>query len=88
MVYEVCRDECYYAWKGSKVYLDGKEIHHPVEITRADLVIRLATYNYLFHPFPDMVGVQVYFLLQRFADEYLDFFTIAFVGIRKINIYS
>lgn len=27
VVYEVCRDECFYAWKGSKAYLDGKEIH-------------------------------------------------------------
>lgn len=26
VVYEVCRDECFYAWKGSKAYLDGKEI--------------------------------------------------------------
>lgn len=27
VVYEVCRDECFYAWKGSKAYLDGEEIH-------------------------------------------------------------
>ncbi len=27
VVYEVCRDECFYAWKGSKAYLDGREIH-------------------------------------------------------------
>ena len=26
VVYEVCRNECFYAWKGSKAYLDGKEI--------------------------------------------------------------
>ena len=26
IVYEVCRNECFYAWKGSKAYLDGKEI--------------------------------------------------------------
>lgn len=26
VVYEVCRKECYYAWKGSKAYLDGQEI--------------------------------------------------------------
>ena len=24
VVYEVCRNECFYAWKGSKAYLDGK----------------------------------------------------------------
>lgn len=27
VVYEVCRDECFYAWKGSKAWLDGQEIH-------------------------------------------------------------
>lgn len=27
VVYEVCRNECFYAWKGSKAYLNGKEIH-------------------------------------------------------------
>lgn len=26
VVYEVCRDECFYAWKGSKAYLNGREI--------------------------------------------------------------
>ena len=27
VVYEVCRDECYWAWKGSPAYLNGAEIH-------------------------------------------------------------
>ncbi|KAA6321921.1 Inositol-1-monophosphatase [termite gut metagenome] len=27
VVYEVCRDECYYAWKGGKAYLNGEQIH-------------------------------------------------------------
>ena len=27
VVYEVCRDECFYAVKGGKAYLDGNEIH-------------------------------------------------------------
>lgn len=27
VVYEVCRRECFYAYKGSKAYLDGQEIH-------------------------------------------------------------
>ena len=27
VVYEVCRDECFWAWKGSAAYLNGKEIH-------------------------------------------------------------
>lgn len=27
VVYEVCRDECYWAWKDGKAYLNGQEIH-------------------------------------------------------------
>ena len=27
VVYEVCRDECFWAWKGSVAYMNGKEIH-------------------------------------------------------------
>jgi len=27
VVYEICRDECFFAWKGSKAYLNGDEIH-------------------------------------------------------------
>jgi myo-inositol-1(or 4)-monophosphatase len=27
VVYEITRDECFYAWKGSKAMLNGKEIH-------------------------------------------------------------
>jgi myo-inositol-1(or 4)-monophosphatase len=27
VVYEICRDECFYAWKGSPAYLNGKVIY-------------------------------------------------------------
>ena len=27
VVYEVCRNECFWAWKGSAAYLNGEEIH-------------------------------------------------------------
>lgn len=27
VVYEVCRDECFYAWKNGKAYLNDREIH-------------------------------------------------------------
>lgn len=27
VVYEICRDECFWSYKGSKAYLNGKEIH-------------------------------------------------------------
>lgn len=27
VVYEVCRDECFYAWKGGKAWMNGEELH-------------------------------------------------------------
>jgi len=27
VIYEVCRDECFYAWKGGKSYLNGEQIY-------------------------------------------------------------
>ena len=27
VVYEVCRDECFYAWKGGKALMNGDEMH-------------------------------------------------------------
>jgi Archaeal fructose-1,6-bisphosphatase and related enzymes of inositol monophosphatase family len=27
VVYEICRDECFFSWKGGKAYLNGEEIH-------------------------------------------------------------
>lgn len=27
VVYEICRNECFYAWKGGKAYLNGVQIH-------------------------------------------------------------
>ena len=35
VVYEICRDECFYAWKDSAAYMNGKEIHVS-EVAEAD----------------------------------------------------
>lgn len=35
VVYEVCRDECYYAWRGGNAWLNGEQIHVS-GITRAE----------------------------------------------------
>lgn len=35
VVYEVCRDECFYAWKGGRAYLNGQEIKVS-EVSRPD----------------------------------------------------
>jgi myo-inositol-1(or 4)-monophosphatase len=39
VVYEITQDECFYAWKGSKAYLNGKEIRVTTAATTADSLI-------------------------------------------------
>lgn len=47
VVYEVCRDECFYAWKGSKAYLNGNEIRVSEISTLDESFIALGfPYNY------------------------------------------
>lgn len=47
VVYEVCRDECFYAWKGGKAFMNGEEIHVSVVSQAQDaFVITELPYNY------------------------------------------
>ncbi len=39
VVYEITQDECFYAWKGSKAYLNGKEISVTTAATTSDSLI-------------------------------------------------
>ena len=39
VVYEVTQDECFFAWKGSKAYLNGEEIKVSVASTTSDALI-------------------------------------------------
>ena len=39
VVYEITQQECFYAWKGSKAYLNGKEIRVTTAATTADSLI-------------------------------------------------
>ncbi len=39
VVYEISRDECFYAWKGSKAMLNGKEIHVSEASTTSEALI-------------------------------------------------
>jgi len=39
VVYEITRDECFYAWKGSKAMLNGKEIHVSMASTSTDALV-------------------------------------------------
>ena len=48
VVYEVCRDECFYAWKGGKAFMNGEEIHvSSVEDIQDAFVITELPYNHL-----------------------------------------
>ena len=47
VVYEVCRDECFWAWKGSKAYLNDEEIYVSDVSTMDSAFIALGfPYNY------------------------------------------
>ena len=47
VVYEVCRDECFYAWKGGKAFMNGEEIHVSDLSQEQDaFVITELPYNY------------------------------------------
>jgi myo-inositol-1(or 4)-monophosphatase len=39
VVYEITKDECFYAWKGSKAMLNGKEIHVSEAATTSEALI-------------------------------------------------
>ena len=48
VVYEVCRNECFYAWKGGKAFMNGEEIHvSNVEDIKDAFVITELPYNHL-----------------------------------------
>lgn len=48
VVYEVCRNECFSAWKGGKAYMNGEEIHvsNITEVKDAFLITELP-YNHI-----------------------------------------
>lgn len=48
VVYEVCRNECFYAWKGGKAFLNGEEIHvSEVKEIKDAFVVTELPYNFL-----------------------------------------
>jgi myo-inositol-1(or 4)-monophosphatase len=49
VVYEAVCDECFYAWKGSKAYLNGKEIRVSEAKTIADSLVATGFPYYDFH---------------------------------------
>lgn len=45
VVYEVCHDECYYAWRGGGAYLDGTPLHVSSQRTEDALLCLQLPYN-------------------------------------------
>ena len=58
VVYEVCRDECFYAWKGGKAWLNGEPLHISDidDVTNAFLIVELAYKQIAMHLLDDLYG--------------------------------
>lgn len=72
VVYEIFANECFYAWKGSKAYLNGKEIHVSKSTKISDSLIGTGFPYYDFD------------LVQPFLDS-LKYFFINSHGVRRLG---
>ncbi|MDP4206186.1 MAG: inositol monophosphatase family protein [Bacteroidota bacterium] len=62
IVLEINLNECFYAWKGSKVYLNGKEIQVSEAATTKDALIATGFPYYNFDRLSDYINSMDYFL--------------------------
>lgn len=62
VIYEISLDEMFYAWKGSKAYLNGKEIHVSQASTSADALIATGFPYYDFSKLDQYMGAMDYFM--------------------------
>ena len=62
VVYEVSLDELFYAWKGSRAYLNGKEIHAPKVSKTEDTLIATGFPYYSFGRMEDYIETMKYFM--------------------------
>lgn len=62
VVYEAVCDECFYAWKGSKAYLNGKEIHVSEAKTVSDSLIATGFPYYDFHKMQGYMSSLTHFM--------------------------
>ena len=72
VVYEICANECFYAWKGSKAYLNGNEINVSKASTVNDSLIATG------FPYTDFSRMQPYF-------KSLEYFFVNSHGVRRIG---
>jgi len=62
VIYEITRKEIFYAWKGSKAYLNGKEIHVSTTDKLPDALIVTGRPHHYMDRYPELLGSVDYFL--------------------------
>lgn len=63
VVYEITQDECFYAWKDSKAYLNGKEIRVSTASNTKDALIATGFPYYQFDKIDSYISAMHYFML-------------------------
>ncbi len=63
VIYEITQDECFYAWKNSKAYLNGKEIKVSTAATTNDALIATGFPYYIFNKIDPYISAMRYFML-------------------------
>ena len=62
IIYEITRKETFYAWKGSKAYLNGKEIHVSRTDKLSEAIIVSGRPHHYMDRYPELLGSVDYFL--------------------------
>jgi len=62
VIYEITRKEIFYAWKGSKAYLNGKEIHVSETDKLPEALIVTGRPHHYMDRYPELLGSVDYFL--------------------------
>lgn len=62
VIYEISLDEMFYAWKGSKAYMNGKEIHVSTAATTADALIATGFPYYDFSKLDQYMSAMDFFM--------------------------
>jgi myo-inositol-1(or 4)-monophosphatase len=63
VVYEITQNECFYAWKGSKAYLNGTEIKVSSASNTKDALIATGFPYYMFDKIDSYISAMHYFML-------------------------
>jgi myo-inositol-1(or 4)-monophosphatase len=63
VIYEITHDECFYAWKNSKAWLNGKEIRVSTASTTNDALIATGFPYYMFDKIDSYISAMHYFML-------------------------